>query len=242
MPDSPGASKIVGVVASVIAALSISGLFIMLAVNAFVLHTYNAYGEVPIPGKATLYLPAGEVAANFHVLTNGRGTVVPPLHMNITPPPGVAEPEVTDDLGASVSVNNDVHRRVWTMKVKGEGGYAVRVDGPVNGFIDPRLAFGDNAGLDWPIWVLMGVGLVSADLAVAAWWFRKARRKAAGAGQEAVAEAILDNRVETPRDPYTPTDEFVRLEQLKTIAALRDSGALTDKEFQAEKRRILDGG
>jgi len=26
----------------------------------------------------------------------------------------------------------------------------------------------------------------------------------------------------------------------KTIAALRDSGALTDREFEAEKRRILD--
>jgi hypothetical protein len=34
---------------------------------------------------------------------------------------------------------------------------------------------------------------------------------------------------------------WVRLEQLKTIAALRDSGALTEAEFNAEKRRILDG-
>jgi hypothetical protein len=32
----------------------------------------------------------------------------------------------------------------------------------------------------------------------------------------------------------------VRLEQLKQLAALRDSGALTDAEFEAEKRRILD--
>jgi hypothetical protein len=31
------------------------------------------------------------------------------------------------------------------------------------------------------------------------------------------------------------------LERLKTIAALHDSGALTDAEFEAEKRRILDG-
>jgi hypothetical protein len=33
-----------------------------------------------------------------------------------------------------------------------------------------------------------------------------------------------------------------RPQQLKTIAALRDSGALTEAEFEAEKRRILDGG
>ena len=40
---------------------------------------------------------------------------------------------------------------------------------------------------------------------------------------------------------YQPTDQGVRLEQLKTLAALRDSGALTAAEFEAEKRRILDG-
>jgi len=44
-----------------------------------------------------------------------------------------------------------------------------------------------------------------------------------------------------PIDPYTPSDEGVRLEQLKTISALRDSGALSPQEFEAEKRRILGG-
>ena len=42
-------------------------------------------------------------------------------------------------------------------------------------------------------------------------------------------------------DPYTPTDDGVRIEQLKNLAALRDSGALTDAEFETEKRRILNG-
>jgi hypothetical protein len=50
---------------------------------------------------------------------------------------------------------------------------------------------------------------------------------------------------EVPFEPisaaHEPTDEGVRLERLKTLAALRDSGALTDEEFQTEKRRILDG-
>jgi hypothetical protein len=31
------------------------------------------------------------------------------------------------------------------------------------------------------------------------------------------------------------------LEQLKTLASLRDSGALTEAEYETEKRRILDG-
>jgi len=40
---------------------------------------------------------------------------------------------------------------------------------------------------------------------------------------------------------YVPNDEGVKLEQLKTLSSLRDSGALTEAEFEAEKRRILDG-
>jgi hypothetical protein len=40
---------------------------------------------------------------------------------------------------------------------------------------------------------------------------------------------------------HEPTDEGVRLERLKTLAALRDSGALTEEEFETEKRRILEG-
>ena len=40
-------------------------------------------------------------------------------------------------------------------------------------------------------------------------------------------------------DQYTPTEDAIRTEQLKTIAALRDTGAITEDEFQAEKRRIL---
>jgi hypothetical protein len=38
-----------------------------------------------------------------------------------------------------------------------------------------------------------------------------------------------------------PSDEGVRLQRLKTLAALRDSGALTPEEFETEKRRILEG-
>jgi len=38
-----------------------------------------------------------------------------------------------------------------------------------------------------------------------------------------------------------PSDEGVRLQRLKTLAALRDSGALTPEEFETEKRRILGG-
>ena len=41
-------------------------------------------------------------------------------------------------------------------------------------------------------------------------------------------------------DGHTLTDEGTKIEQLKTLAALRDSGALTEVEFEAEKHKILD--
>ena len=43
-----------------------------------------------------------------------------------------------------------------------------------------------------------------------------------------------------PVASYTPTDQGVRLEQIRQLAALRDSGALTEEEYEAEKRRILE--
>jgi hypothetical protein len=45
-----------------------------------------------------------------------------------------------------------------------------------------------------------------------------------------------------PAVSYMPTDQGVRLEQIRQLAALRDSGALTEAEYTAEKRRILKWG
>lgn len=227
MAGSRIARRIVTAVVGALAVVAVGGLFTVAAVNIFVLEKYDAYGEVPIPGSSTVYLPAGEVSVNFHVRRAGRGTTVPPLTMDITPPPGVADPEVTDDLGGSVTLNDDVHRRVWLMRVPAEGGYRVEVDGPVGGFTEPRLAFGSTGTADGLLWVFVALSVISVDLAIAVWWWRRRNRP------EAKPAATVE--------PYVPTDEGVRLEQLKTIAALRDSGALTEKEFEEEKRRILDG-
>ena len=81
---------------------------------------------------------------------------------------------------------------------------------------------------------LFGVGLL--DLIMSRVFARmRGRGQPAGVGLQEMPAAFA------PVDPYTPTDQGVRLEQLKTISALRDSGALTPEEFEAEKRRILGG-
>lgn len=229
------ASRIVTIVLSIVAVFSVGGL-ITTAVAGVFGDRYSAYGEVPIPGSGTIRLPAGEVLASFHIKGyGGRGLTVPALTMNITPPEGGVDPKVTEDLGATVSVNDDAHRRVWVIQVPVEGLYRISVDGKVGGYADPRLAFGSGAGdrVTGLLWVFVALSIISVDLLIAMWWFRRKRGRIG-------ATELPDVPVPTA-DPYTPTDHGVRLEQLKTIAALRDSGALTDREFEEEKRRILDG-
>jgi hypothetical protein len=172
---------------------------------------------------------------------------VPPLGVTIVPPDGVPQPVVTESIGSTTTVNNDAHVRVWLVQIPADGTYNITTDGQVNGFINPRLAFGHKSSYGYLVWVFVAmfvVGLI--DLALSVKWMASARRKAASAvvanSYFSAAEPIESQIV--PASPGTarePTDEGVRLERIKTLAALRDSGALTEAEFEAEKRRILEG-
>ena len=212
----------------VVAAVSVGGL-ITTAVVGVTGDEYGAYGELSIPGSGDVHLPAGEVMISFHVRNyGGRGLTLPRLNVDITPPPGVADPTVTEDFGPTVSVNDDAHRRVWFMRVPVEGDYRVITNGQVGGYADPRLAFGRTRPVDAPLRLFTALSVISVDLLIAVWWFTRRR-------------AVPERRTAPPAQSYLPSDEGIRLEQLKTITALRDSGALTADEFEAEKRRILDG-
>lgn len=225
--------------------VSIVGFIVTLILNAFVLDEYDAYGEVPIPGSSSLHLPAGEVAVSFHTQTigsaSGGGLPVPQLKMRLVPPDGVADPVVTENFGSTTTVNNDAHVRVWVVQVPTEGTYGVKTDGQVNGYISPSLAFGHGSAYGWLVWVFVALFVLGAvDLVVSLLWSARTNKKARPlAPQEAV---VLDQPTwgAGSAASYTPTDQGMRLEQLKTLASLRDSGALTETEFEAEKRRLLD--
>ena len=233
--------------------IAVPGFIVTLVLNAFFLDDYDAYGEVPVPGSASLHLPAGEVTISLHTVIiggpNGGGLPVPPLGVTIDPPSGVAQPTVTENFGSTTTVNNDAHVRVWVAQIPSEGNYNITTDGKVNGYIDPRLAFGHGSSIGFLVWVFVGlfvVGLIGSI--VASKWLGRVRRNAvpaAGAGTlgyefpNAPLPPIANPTVNTV--VHEPSGEGVRLERLKTIAALHDSGALTDAEFEAEKRRILDG-
>ena len=235
--------------------VAVVGFIVTLVLNAFFLDDFDAYGEVSVPGSGTLQLPAGEVNISLHTLVVGSpngGLPVPPLGITITPPDGVAQPTVTENIGSTTTNNNDAHVRVWTARIPADGTYNISTDGQVNGYINPRLAFGHSSSYGFLVWVFVGmfvVGLV--DLIISGRWLARARRKAAAAvvaGTPYFPETPFASPPATPAAPvltsppsgaYEPSGEGIRLERLKTLAALRDSGALTEEEFQIEKSRTL---
>lgn len=234
--NSRRVAKISLILAIVTLVVAVAGFITTLVLNVFFLDDYDAYGEVPIPGSGSVHLPAGQATVSLHTLVIGGtdgGLPVPPLRISITPPDGVAQPEVTESIGTTTTVNNDAHIRVWNVQVPADGTYNVVTDGQVNGYINPRLAFGHQSSYGYLVWVFVGlfvVGLVDLTLSIM-WLGRVARRPVPSVGG-AVSFAA-------PAVAYEPTGEGVRVERLKTLASLRDSGALTEEEFQEEKRRIL---
>jgi hypothetical protein len=214
------------------------GFIVVMMLNAFVLDEFDAYGEVPIPGTGQVQLPAGEVQISVHTSVTGSPSgsfPIPGLKLSIDPPAGAPDPVLTESHSATTTVNSETHMRIWTAQVPVAGVYQIRTGGNVNGYINPRLAFGHESSYDHLHWVfaaLFGVGLLDLILS-RVFKSMQGRRQPAGVGLQEMPPVIA------PVDPYTPTDEGVRLEQLKTISALRDSGALSPEEFEAEKRRIL---
>jgi hypothetical protein len=241
--SSPRIAKVARTTAIMLMVGSIIGFIATLFLGAFVLDRYNAYGEVPVPGTSKLHLPAGQVTVSFHTVTvgnaSGGGLPVPHLVLDIDPPAGVADPKVTEDIGGSTSVNNDVHRRVWVVEITVEGDYIITTSGEINGFISPQLAFGHDSdskgawlGIFAGVFFIGLVGTITTSVRLSRTKRAESPSWQAGAPPPTHTEGSLE----------MPSGEGVKIQQLKTLAALRDSGALTEKEFQDEKRRVLDGG
>ncbi|MDO3639082.1 SHOCT domain-containing protein [Mycolicibacterium arseniciresistens] len=238
------AARIVIGVAVVTMVSAIIGFVVTIVMNAFVFDDFDAYGEVPIPGRGSVDLPAGEVTISFHTFTGGTdgGFAVPPLQLRIDQPEGVPDPVLAETMGGVTTVNGDTRVGVWTLQVPAEGRYDVETGGEVNGYINPQLSFGHGSEYGWLPWVFAGLFVMSVvELAAGLMWSHRA-------GKQARPVTPLYDFGATAADPggasahsYAPTDQGIRLEQLNTLAALRDSGALTEAEFEAEKRRILDG-
>jgi hypothetical protein len=243
-----GRAPRIAIIASVLTLVAaILGFVAVLVLNTFVLDEYDAYGEVTVPGSTSLQLPEGQMTVSFHTVTTGRptsGFPIPDLSFSITPPAGVPEPKVTENIGGTTSVNSDVRVRIWTVDIPQTGTYDIATDGKVDGYVAPQLAFGHDSSRSWLLWVFGGLfGLGLLELFVAVTWSLRASKKARLLRPDELVTGDPPISTLAPPDSsssYTPTDQGVRLEQIRQLAALRDSGALTEAEYTAEKRRILD--
>jgi hypothetical protein len=215
---------------------SLIGFVITMVLNALVFDEFDAYGEVPVPGSGSVHLPEGEVIISFHTLIigSGGGLPVPQMSISIAPPEGVPDPVLVEDVGGTTTVNNDARVQVWTAQILAEGDYAITTEGQVSAYVNPTLAFGHGSPyghLPKIFAIVFGVALV--DLIIVIVWIYKRKPRASTVTHHPSPVAALG--------AYVPTDEGIRIQELDTLVRLRDSGALTQDEFEAEKKRVLGG-
>jgi hypothetical protein len=239
---SRGAAPRVFTVLTVVTLLAaLVGFITTVVLNAFVLDEYDAYGEVPIPGSSSLNLPEGEVLITFHTMIIGGGNgglPVPAMSIKIAPPDGVPDPDLTEDIGGTTTVNNDARVRVWVAQIPAEGTYVITTDGKVSAYLNPTLAFGHASRYGHlPVVFAVAFGIALVGLLIVRAWAARVAQRVSTVGYPLPPQEMSMQ----PADPYTPTDQGIRLQHLETLAQLRGSGALTEEEYESEKKRVLDG-
>ena len=164
---------------------------------------------------------------------------------------------MVEDYGSTTTVNNDAHVRIGYLHVPTEGKYDINLDGNVSAYLSPRLAFGHGSSHgNLPIVFAVIFGFAIVDLVIARVWASRGKRSATpspGFAGSPIGAAPTWSAADYPApqmlrpmsvplpDSFTPSDEGIRVQSLNTLARLRDSGALTQEEYDAEKRRVLDG-
>ncbi|KAA0092020.1 SHOCT domain-containing protein [Mycolicibacterium sp. P1-18] len=241
MKSSTG-PRILTVVAAVTMVVAGLGFVATLMLNAFVFDEYDAYGEVPIPGSSRLELPAGDVTVTFHTVLvggSGNGLPVPPLKYRMTGPDGV-DVQLAEDYGGTTTVNNDARVRVGYLHLSTAGTYDVELDGNVSAYLNPSLAFGHGSSYGHLPWILAAVfGFAVVDLIVARIWAARVRRSDSGAPPWSADDSAPPSIRAVPSP--ASSEDALRVQTLESLARLRDSGALTQDEYDAEKKRVLEG-
>jgi hypothetical protein len=127
----------------------------------------DPYGEVPIPGSATLHLPAGEVDLTLRSAGCLDVQPVPPLSIRVSGPDGSLQPKTTESRRTKYFTADDMWVRVWVVNVAKEGDYHVEVEGEVYGPYQPWLTFRHMGNDFLNVAILLGAILSSFVFSVA---------------------------------------------------------------------------
>ena len=141
------------------------GFLVVMTLNAFVLDEFDAYGEVPIPGAGQVQLPAGAMTISFPPRSPARRRArsgTRPSHSastrrRVRRPGPHRGPRRHNELQQR-RAHADLDR-----PGPGAGLYRVRTGGDVDGYINPRLAFGHESDYDYLHYVfaaMFGVGVL----------------------------------------------------------------------------------
>ena len=68
------------------------------------------------------------MTVSFHTVVTGRptsGFPIPQVGLRIDPPVGVPEPEVTESIGGTTTVNSDTRVRIWVVQIPETGTYDI---------------------------------------------------------------------------------------------------------------------
>ncbi len=127
-----------------------------------------AYGEVGVPGRSTLHLPAGSLDITLRELTAATVHVPPGLQVSVVPLEGAAVPltrDVGGDFGPNSRTSTVAYRRVFRASIPREGTYRVTAAG-VSGDGGYSVEFGHApATIAGKIWAYAGIAALAALLA-----------------------------------------------------------------------------
>lgn len=98
------------------------------------------------------------------------------------------------------------------------GDYTIAANGKASADLSPRLSFGDGSSYGFLTWAFVALGGASLLTLL----------------------ALLPSALVRARR-VAPPKRKTALQQLDDIAALHDSGALSDEEYEAPKRQPVDG-
>ncbi len=161
------------------------------------------------------------------------------MGLSIDPPAGVPEPEVTESIGGTTTVNSDTHVRVWVAQIPEAGTYEITTDGNVNGYINPRLAFGHASSHSWLLWLFGGLFVMGLlELFAALFWSARIGKKARPLGPQ---ELLTFDRADVERGPstYTARGELCAHRPGHPIGAAQDTGRAAG--FGSADRRGVRG-
>ena len=190
---------------------------------------------MPIPGAATLHLPAGEVAITLHTYAvgaaSGGGLPIPELGVSIDPPPGVADPTSSRTSAPPPASTMTSAAGCGSPTFRPKGNYRIRADGKGQ-CVHPSRGWPSDTDRRWVgchgcSGALLAVSI--ADLVISMIWLSR-RRSAASVPNPPgmVSDDFAPDPdagptvtpASQPMGAYTRPDEGVRIEQIKHLAAL----------------------